>query len=331
MGLPIIYQPGSPYPGVAKTWTEVLYQIAGIRSSHGGPVPIELQFDDTYGDIEFDEGVHDMENVIWSVFPGRSVEVFFNILIPEGVQFTKLRSFLTKGAYSPVLTSEATATPPISDIQKGDIINVWGWQLQQTGGVALIEASGLSSGDLWVMNLSAGGTGFGGSGPCISNPVVGSLLGISFGPGGTLQQNTVSAVAGSQVFFTGGEDSATGYVQPAILGSISYIQTVHDRMRVTPTPPAPPATSALGASLVTSGLIRFDASGGAIAQSLAPANSGVFPGQKVIFKEIGGVHGVTLTPSGADTIDEGNRASVVVGPGEAVMLITNGINNWDVV
>lgn len=331
---PIVYQPGGPAPGpgVVTTWAEVIARIAAIRSAQGGAVPIELQFDDSFGAIVFDAGVHDMKNVTWTVFPDVDGSAFFDILIPEGVQFTNLRSFGKLGSAAGVarLESTATVTSPISDFSNGTVLQSVGWQFQASGGVPLFSLASLAPGDLASFVLQEGGTGFGGTNEAIDLPVAGTFLVLAIGQNAGLQANTISSAAGATIIYQVSDDSSFSF-NPQVnnLAAPVYQMGARDWMIVTPVPPAPPSLGAIANP--ANGEYRYRILGGTIAQTLAPANSGMFPGAKVVFKETTGQGAITLTPAGADTIDEGRVTSVRVPPGGSVTLVTNGIDNWDIV
>lgn len=329
---PIVYQPGGTAtgPGVVATWVEVMTRISAIRAAQGGAVPIELQFDNTQGAIVFDQGTHDMENVTWTVSPSIDATAFLDIMVPEGVQFTNLRTFLRYGDGTVRLTSTATATSPISDFANGVAIESKGWEFQATGGVPLFDLSSLGAGDIAVFIFSEGGTGFGGTNEAIDLSTVGSIMVIDLGHKGSLQANTIASVLGSSIIYRVADDSSFAFGQQTnSLGTLVFQMATRDRMIVTPVPPATPSANPIASPMT--GEYRYDASTAEIAQTLAPASAGLFPGQKVIFKEVSGINGVALTPDGADTIDEGLISSIIVPPGGSITLITNGIDNWDVV
>lgn len=329
---PIVYQPGGPGmgPGVVATWAEVVARIAAIRAAQGGAVPIELQFDNTLGAIVFDQGIHDMENVPWSVSPNIDATAFFDIMVPEGVQFTNLRTFLRYGDGTVRLTSTATATAPISDFVNGVAIESKGWEFQATGGVPLFDLSSLGAGDVAVFIFSEGGTGFGGTNEAIDLSTAGSIMVIDLGQKGSIQADTIASAAGASIIYRVADDSSFAFGQQAnSLGTPVFQMATRDRMIVTPVPPAAPSTIAILSPMT--GEYRYDTTAAQVAQTLAPANAGLFPGQKVIIKEVSGINSVVLTPNGADTIDEGRVPSITVPPGGSVTLITNGIDNWDIV
>lgn len=328
---PIVYQPGGAGtgPGVVSTWAEVMARIAAIRAAQGGAVPIELQFDNTQGAIVFDQGVHDMENVPWSVSPNIDATAFFDIMVPEGVQFTNLRTFLRYGDGTVRLTSTATATPPVSDFTNGVAIESKGWEFQATGGVPLFDLGSLGAGDVAVFIFSEGGTGFGGTNEAINLSTVGSVMVIDLGQKGSIQADTIASVAGSSITYRVADDSSFAFGQQTnSLGTPVFQMATRDRMIVTPVPPAAPSAGVIASP--TTGEYRYSTAL-TIVQTLAPANAGLFPGQKVIFKEVAGTSGIVLIPSGTDTIDEGRISSVTVPPGGSITLITNGIDNWDIV
>lgn len=331
----ILFQPSEAAGGlnVVRTWADVLTRIDAIRTAAGGYIPIELQFDDTFGSISFSGGAHDMENVIWTGKVDRSTATFFVISVPEGVSFLRLRRFgITGGSNSAIrLRSTATVNSPINDIVNGDVFQVRGWQFEASGGVPLVNASGLGSGDFWSMFFEEGGTGFGGSGPAIGNPVAGTFVAYQLGPGAGFQANTISSIAGSSVFYQIAEGSSFMFnTQAANLGTATFQMGTRLRTSVNPIPPLAASTAALSAGSIAASENRYNATAGALAQTLGRANAGGFPGQIIMFKEVSGLNPVTLTPFAGDTLDSGRVTSVVVPPGGSVMLITDGLLNWDI-
>lgn len=98
----IVYRPGgTASQNVFTTWATVLTALASLQGTR------ILQFDDSVTTpIVIPAGAYDMTGVTWSTVPDRIVAV----QIPEGVTFTKLRSFADR-----IHVQFTGATPPIAD------------------------------------------------------------------------------------------------------------------------------------------------------------------------------------------------------------------------
>jgi hypothetical protein len=327
----LIYQPGSGLAGpvVYDLWPDLMTELASLRAAGNGSGCYTIQFDDDLSSPATIPvgGPYDMTNVAWE---GTDTDFVTFVAIADGASFLGLREI----DRSLNVTNLNTVTPAVSDLVNGDIIRISGGSNIATplAGVPFFSGAGLAPGDaVVVLLLEASTIGSGVVGPAIFFPIAGSFLFIFceevatplpsalFGGVGAFLQLAVNSL---QTYPTVYPNWAGTVVDPRLDVPMSIL-------------PQPfltaPAVAAFAA--FTSSWLRFDASGGAIAQIL-PVISTAFagftgPGCYVLVTEEGG--GVlTLSPAVGDTL-QGGAGPVNVPAGGAMMLTSDGVGNWSIV
>lgn len=327
----LIYQPGGPAtgPGTFNDWNALMAQLASYRANASGGGCYTIQFDDDFvspAPIPAG-GPYDMTNVRWE---GDSEDFATFVDIADGATFIGLRTFDVNLS----ITNLNTVTPACADLVNGDIVNVAGASTLSTvgGGAAFYLASGVGAGDLAIVTLFENSAlGVAAAGPVFSFPNVASFLFV-FEEGAAAVISSV-LVGGAGAFLAFGVSSLQQY--PTVFPNWAGI-VFDPRLDIPPSLlPQPfltaPAVAAFGA--FASQWLRFDASGGAIAQAL-PAISGAFNSQGgagcfVLVTESGG--GVlTIAPAAGDTI-AGAATAVNVPAHGAMLLSSDGVSNWSIV
>lgn len=328
----LVYQPGGPAVGPAtfNDWNDLMAQLAAFRGNANGNGCYTIQFDDTFSSPATIPagGPYDMTDVTWQ---GQDDGFVTPVDLDEGATFTRLRTF----DRNLDVRTLALITSPCSDLASGDIVRVTGGSNLQSfffGGAPFYDASGLGAGDLVVFTLfEAALLGSGGSGAVINFPVAGSFAFIFCEGVATVLPTQIFGGAGAFLQMANSSLAAV----PTIF--VNWAGAIFDpRLDVQPSLlPQPfltaPAVAAMG-PVFTGQWLRFDASGGAIAQTLPTINPGggfTAPGCFVLVTEEGG--GVlTAAPAAGETI-AGSAAAVNVPSNGSMLFVSDGVSNWSIV
>ncbi len=326
----LIFRPGSAFvgPTIFGLWADLITRLTALRAASNGGGTYEIGIDDsTISPAVIPAGAYDMAGVtIVGAAPENALAV---AEIPEGTTFTNLRKL--DGFLEFSVT--AGVTNPIADIGAGETFEIG----VRTGGTAMRSVAGAVA----AINNAAGGSGRtialgknsaiglvgGGSGPTIRHVGLSSLL-ITADSSSVIEEdaleNNVNAflsyiaiAASAQINQPQGNVNVTSFF---IFNSLFPRFTVLARTSAVP-------------NLTENTLGLIDVSGGAVAQSLpeiALAGEHVNEGMSIIMAESSGTAGLTVAPSGADTID-GSALAVSVPAGGALVLVSDGVSNWKTV
>lgn len=246
------------------------------------------------------------------------------LTVPEGCILPGLRQL--RGNL--IIDNAATATVPVTDFVDGDFFRLTdGASISTSGSVAFCSGSALSAGELVIINMDdVGNFGFAAAATVFDMPVSGTILVTSGASGSFVGADTIAGVAGvlwlNNIRDTGmGADAS----QTAFLGT--RVDTNLETLWMNPSPISTAAIPASFLPIATSPQL-YDVSGGAVAQTIPLALNR--NGQPLIFREVSGTAGLTLAPSGADTINGVAGAYTIPGDG-GVWLVANGVSDWVVV
>lgn len=321
-----VFQPGGVAAGNVYTSfaavTAAMALVGGVKW---------LLFDDTFAAVALPAGAFDMTNVIWggvyTTTPGG-----VPVTVPEGTTLTNLRRFAgTVGGINVICT--AAVTIPITDFVGNEVVTIEDRAtVRRTGAVPFMEATGLGFDESVTLVINDGGT-LGdplAKSSVISMPApeVASII-VDMRDESTVHDGAIATgPAVTTIFAINASSAAVGDAQAGITGPRFQFLAAKSRFNPNPAPPAAPAIAPVGAFV--NDWLRFDVSGGAVAQTLPHAGQlagNDATGQMVLVKETSGTAGLTVAPAGGNTID-GIAAAVAVPAGGAVLFISNGLLDW---
>lgn len=320
-----IYQPGGGQtgPGTFDTWADLMTSLAAARVDANGGGCYTIQFDDSFtSPAVIPAGAYDMTDVTWE----GTLRVTA-VSIADGASFTKLRMFAGPLA----ITNNNTVTPANTDLANGELVVVRQTSLSTVGGgQPFFRATGVGAGQtarVFLYNTSdLGGSAVG---TTFSFPTAGSTLAIALDNASTIAARA-SLVGGA---------TSTLSLQTASLETLPTVFTNWAGTVSTPTvtvgPSLVPKPYLVAAAIAPFASafgqwLRFNASGGAIAETLPAISTATGtvsgPGCFVAVTESGGGT-LTVGPVGGDTI-QGAAAAVVVPPNGALLLVSDGVSDW---
>lgn len=306
----VVFRPGGGAgENVVATWADALAALAQLEGTR------YLQFDDSLvSPIPIPVGgPYDMTGVIWSTVPDRIVQV----VVPEGVTFTKLRAFDDRIA----VTFTGTA-PPVADFASPapqiDTVSFSGnAQIIATGGGPFFSVGAAAQFNLGT----AGAILFGGA--AVIDVTAGVVLNVFVnGPLSSVQGSTISGVLGATLNLVTANDALTvlSEDQPTFAGAIN--PTNRTGVRRYPTAILTSTDSLADANQ----LVLVDPTGGAFSVTL-PAAAGL-RGQPIVFKNVDtSTNNVTIAAGGGDTID-GSATLVKSGSRFFCEITSDGVHTW---
>ncbi len=337
----LIYREDSAEAGpvVFGVWADLMAQLSLLKVASNGSGCYKIAFDDslvapfTGVTIPAVGSPHDMEGVVWDNGDFFDQTVFVNVA--DGATFTKLRKINGRMAITSLAVGPSPS--PVSDFAAilEQVRVSGGSSLSVTpGGVPFFDFTSLGAGGFAEIFFRDNNSSIGG----------GNVAVILAGPAGSTLLIAASAVAGiSPDSITGPVGSVVLYRGPPnILGSrhTAFLGTfdtgIFNRGPMGNVVPEPPAAAAIApvAANFSNTIVRYDASGGAIAHILPtlPVSGGQEGGRarRMIIVEESGSPGVTVAPGAGDTIN-GVATPVAVPGGGLVELIGDGESNWYVV
>lgn len=313
-----VFQPGGTAgQNVYTSWAALVTALGFVSGCK------RIQFDNSFSAIAIPAGgPYDMTDTEWFVPQNEPFGATMTITVTEGATFTGLRTFT--GPMSVV--NAATATIPNTDLGNGDLITIQDQaDITSTGGIAFFAGSGLVSGDLIIVIWTESGSlGFSGSGTVIDLPVAGTTAFAFLGRGSGPNPDTLGAAVGAVWSLNISSTSAFfGRSQVGILGLLLF--QISDRWQLDQ-----PAVKTSAGTIFNNDYNRADVSGGAFALTLESV-SGAFAstrGKWMVVRETSGTVGLTLVPSGGDTVN-GGAGPLAVPAGGSVLLQSDGVSNWE--
>ena len=302
-----VYRPGGvPVANVYTTWPTLMAAVATVDGCK------EILVDDSIAAAFTTAGIWDLTEttLLGDLSLGSALTVI------EGTILNGLRNIADR------LTVTFTGvTPPVADfvvapfelfvIERGArIVSAGGPFLQMTAATGLV-----------VTFLHGGG--FDPGAVVADVAIAGATLIVQVGDKGVLSTATVSSVLGS-VFviepFVSSADLSES--QPGVLGTQLFSNDTRARFTI-----IPGIAGAYGAG--PNELVECDASGGPFPVTLPPAFNN--RGRHVCVKKtVSTGNAVTILPGGGDTIDGGASAVLAALLG-SIVLVSDGVSNWDVV
>lgn len=324
----LIYQPGGGQSGptIFATWAALIARLATLRAASNGGGCYDIGIDDSsVSPAVIPAGAYDMEGVTMiAAVPGNGPAI---VEIPEGTTFTRLRKIDGPLEFSVT----ATVTNPIADMDAGETFEIGAG----TGGTSIrsvagaVEAIRGTLGSFTVVLGKDTGVGLigGGSGETIGRAAFGGTLVIRAHSGSVVEEDALGVNVNSFLVYQVESSSAQiNQPQSNLAGGSFFAATI-----LFPRFTVRTGSAALN-SLTENTLALIDVSGGAVAQDLPEiglAGEHINIGMAIVVVESSGTVGLTVVPSGGDTVDGG--ASVAVPPGGALTFVSDGFSNWAIV
>lgn len=319
----LVFQPGGAAvgPAVFNTWPALMAQLAILRAAAGGNTCYTIMIDDSVlSPAVIPAGAYDMENVTLSggqLSSAAGAQVICNLA--DGVTMPNLKS-ITGNIQ---LRSLSAVTSPVA-LSAGDLIEISnGANVGASAAAPFFNDPGMAGGSLVVIKADNVATLGDGTNPFINMDGT-TVLALSLGSQAEVAADALDLAAGVTLIPSYRDDS--GFInddQTPMLGTNSPIVLVSRRWRV-----RGPFTSIQTAAI--NDAMRCDPSGGGFVINL-PAITTFNAGQTICVKNItGSTNPITITRAGADTID-GAATRPIVTAFEAVILMSDGVGNWDII
>jgi hypothetical protein len=309
----VVFRPGGvAAENVAVTWPDALAKLAPLQGTR------ILEFDDSIVSpivipVPAVPGPYDMTGVTWASVPDRIVEVH----VPEGVTFTKLRSFNDR-----IDVTFTGATPPVADFASPapqlDTVTIDnGAHIASTG-----TGPFFSVGDSATFLIGADGALLTGTHVVVDVPALVTLSVFVQGPSAILAASTFSGIVGATLNLITADDSVVtvSETQAGFLGTLNFTNATVIRMF---------PTAVLIANTIlaaASQLVRVNPTAGAFTVTL-PAAAG-HRGQPIVIKNVtASVNNVTIAAGGGDTV-EGAASIVLSGDKFFTTVVSDGVSAW---
>lgn len=324
----LIYQPGGaadPSRGIFTTEATLYAALNAL----GPEVQKSIQFrDNIVSPIVLTTG-NDMTNTRWKGrdSDGNSFGGSATVEMADGTSFPNL---LTFGPNLNLLNRNTVTSPVI--LSQNDQINLETNVDLSTvaGGVAMFDASGIVVAFIVSFLKDVCTYGLFDSGPVIlfgSGGIAFNLLGEGCNIETDVLSGPFDGAIVNRVISSGGSINDQSGTFP---GFVTRILNARPAYLFNPRPPAT-AVGPVG-SAVPNDIIPCDVSGGAFNQGLPDIGASGFKaeGMRVTVLEISGTAGLTVGPSGTDTINGvgGVAGRVAVPAGGAVVFVSDGTGNW---
>jgi len=319
-----VLRPGGTAGGnVYTTWASLVTALTAA-----GPGPKIIAMDTTLGAISIPAGTYDMRNVTW--LAARPDNTLALVTLQAGAQFTKLTRF--EGPLQ--LQAFAAAGTPHVVLEDGDQVvfkSATQFQCDTFGTGTVFDGSALAGGESAGIVLDGPGV-----------ILIGAGLFAHFGAGaGTLRlmrgcsiQNNTLGGSGSILIDRPDGSASYNFTQASFSGTYTATNGEQTSMDVSPAPGQAVHIVSFNASL---GLNRYNTDGlGANALVVTlPLADGGSPSTGVQKKMVflsdyasidgGATSGITVGPSGADTIN--GLASLAVNQ-ERSIFVSDGTSDW---
>lgn len=308
----VVFQPGGvPTKNVVTTWTDALAMLANLKGTR------ILEFDDSVVTpiVIPVGGPYDMSGVTWASTPDRTSDV----RIPEGVSFTRLRTFTDRvhvrftGATAPV--ADFGLTPPMVDT-----VTINNFAEVSSSGTGPFFDVGAAA-DFLIGNQA----GFFFNAHAVMNVSAAVTVAITVeGEEASVAGSTLAGIVGSTIDLIWANSALLlSTLQPTFLGTFTPL----NQTRTFNFPSAIlVANSVLGTDAPTQ-LVLVDPTGGAFAVTL-PSAGPAMRGQTIRLKNVGlSVNIVTLTAVGGDNID-GAPTLLLTGVNFRTAVTSDGVNTW---
>ncbi len=324
----VIFQPGGTEAGPVtfNAWGDLVARIANIRAAAGSTKDISIVFDDsiTSPAVVPAGGPYDMERVEWVAALGQQVAVS----IADGASFTGLRNFrgfITVRNLNTVSAADASwASGEIITLSENASIAT------VAGGQPFYDSGSLGGGGFVILRLRDGATfNQGDTGTVLDLSVVGTTLLIIASGNTAVPFSGIDGVVGTTLS-TQVESIFQWAIPPGWLGTV-IAPSVAFRAGVIPKPFRLAASTVPIVTFAPGEWLRFDVSGGVVAQVLPDIVGPLFtPGAFMVVSEESGSTGLTLAPFAGNTIN-GSASAIPVPAGSSLLLISDSVSNWQVV
>lgn len=312
----VVFRPGGTAgQNVFTDWSDVMTALSSLQGQR------VLQFDDSDTSpivipTPTTPGTpYPMDGVIWASSPDRIAQVH----IPEGVSFTKLRTFTNR-----VQVTFTGATSPLSDFgltaPQVDLVTINGGAAVASTGTAAMFAVGAVA----QFNIGTQSSLLAGTHPVLNVTAAVTVSVFVQGPGATVADNSIQGIVGSTLTLTTQDAgiALASSTQPGYSGTLTPVNATRDYM-------FPTAVLTSGVLLIanaTTQLTLVNPTGGAFAVTL-PAAAGL-EGQSIALKNTtSSTNNVTLTAGAGDNID--GAATLVLSAAHFFTKVTSdGVHTW---